>query len=35
MQQTHLRDMIVDGLCSIANGDNPRLIEAKLKSYLD
>lgn len=34
MQQTHLRDMIVDGLGAIANGENPRLIELKLHSYL-
>ncbi len=35
LQQTHLRDMIVDGLGSIANGENPRYIELKLQSYLD
>ena len=35
MQQTHLREMVVDGLAGIANGDNPRLIEIKLQSYLD
>lgn len=35
MQQTHMRDMVVDGLRSIANGENPRLIEIKLQSYLD
>ncbi len=35
MQQTNLRDMVVDGLGSIANGENPRLIELKLQSYLD
>ena len=35
MQQTNLREMIVDGLAAIANGDNPRLIEIKLKSYID
>ncbi|MCX7194071.1 MAG: flagellar motor protein [Proteobacteria bacterium] len=35
MQQTHLRDMIVDGLGAIANGENPRFIELKLQSYLD
>lgn len=34
MHQTHLRDMIVDGLGAIANGENPRLIELKLHSYL-
>lgn len=35
MQQANLRDMIVDGLGSIASGENPRLIELKLQSYLD
>lgn len=34
MQQTHMRDMVVDGLGSIASGENPRLIELKLHSYL-
>lgn len=34
MQQTHLRDMVVDGLGSIASGENPRLIELKLNSYM-
>ncbi|MEQ1837242.1 MAG: flagellar motor protein [Candidatus Nitrotoga sp.] len=35
MQQTHIYEMIVDALAAIANGDNPRLIEIKLQSYLD
>jgi len=34
MQQAHIREMVVDGLTGIANGDNPRLIEIKLQSYL-
>lgn len=34
MQQTHLRDMVVDGLAAIANGDNPRLVEVRLQSYI-
>ena len=34
MQQTQMRDLIVDGLGSIANGENPRLIKIKLESYL-
>lgn len=34
LQQTHLREMVIDGLAGIANGDNPRLIEIKLQSYL-
>ncbi len=35
MQQTQMRGMIVDGLGSIANGENPRYIELKLQGYLD
>lgn len=35
MEQAHLREMVVDGLVGIANGDNPRLLEIKLRSYLD
>ena len=35
MQQTRMRDMVVDGLGAIANGENPRYIELKLLSYLD
>lgn len=35
LQQTHMREMIVDGLVGIANGDNPRLLETKLQSYID
>jgi len=35
MQQTNAHEMIVDALAAIANGDNPRLIEIKLQSYLD
>lgn len=34
MQQSHLREMVIDGLVGIANGDNPRLIDVKLQSYL-
>lgn len=32
--QNHTRDMIVDGLAAIAEGENPRIIEAKLQGYL-
>jgi chemotaxis protein MotA len=32
--QTRYREMIVDGLVSIAEGENPRNIESKLKGYL-
>jgi len=28
------REMIVDGLIGIANGDNPRIIESRLKGYI-
>lgn len=35
MEHTNMREMIVDGLAAIANGDNPRLIEIKLQSYID
>ncbi|HNK02030.1 MAG TPA: flagellar motor protein, partial [Accumulibacter sp.] len=28
------REMIVDGLVGIANGDNPRIIESRLRGYL-
>ena len=28
------REMIVDGLVGIANGDNPRIIESRLRSYI-
>ncbi len=35
MEQANLREMIIDGLVGIANGDNPRLIEIKLRSYIE
>ena len=28
-----LREMLVDGLVGIANGDNPRIIESRLQGY--
>ena len=28
-----MREMLVDGLVGIANGDNPRIIESRLKGY--
>ena len=28
-----LREMVLDGLVGIANGDNPRIIESRLKGY--
>ncbi len=33
-QQADMREMLVDGFTAIANGDNPRLIEVRLQSYL-
>ena len=30
---TSMREMLVDGLVGIANGDNPRIIESRLKGY--
>lgn len=35
MRQTEAHEMIVDGLVSIANGENPRLVELKLQGYLE
>jgi chemotaxis protein MotA len=32
--QTQIREMIIDGMMSIAQGENPRAIEAKLQGYL-
>jgi chemotaxis protein MotA len=32
--QTHVREMLVEGMVSIAQGENPRTIEAKLAGYL-
>ncbi len=34
MEQSQLKEMVVDGLMGIANGDNPRQIGVKLQSYL-
>jgi chemotaxis protein MotA len=28
------KEMVIDGLVGIALGDNPRIIEARLKGYL-
>ena len=33
-QQSHMREMIVDGLIALAEGENPRRMEARLQSYL-
>lgn len=34
MEQAHMQEMVVDGLVGIANGDNPRMIEARLQNYI-
>ncbi len=33
-QQTQVREMIIEGMLSIAQGENPRAIEAKLQGFL-
>lgn len=33
-RQTQLREMVIDGMLSIAQGENPRSIESKLQGYL-
>ncbi|MGK2914381.1 MAG: MotA/TolQ/ExbB proton channel family protein [Porticoccaceae bacterium] len=33
-QQSHFRDMVIDGIVPIAEGENPRNIETKLEGYL-
>jgi chemotaxis protein MotA len=33
-RQTQFREMVIDGMLSIAQGENPRAIEAKLQGYL-
>jgi chemotaxis protein MotA len=33
-QMVSLREMLIDGLVAIANGDNPRIIESRLAGYL-
>lgn len=35
MQELALREMVIDGLSMIANGENPRFIENKLKGYIN
>jgi chemotaxis protein MotA len=34
LRQVTAREMLVDGLVAIANGENPRLIESKLQGYI-
>jgi chemotaxis protein MotA len=33
-RQVVAREMLIDGLVAIANGDNPRIIESRLRGYL-
>lgn len=33
-QRTTMQEMLVDGLASIANGENPRFVESKMQGYL-
>jgi len=30
----NIREMLIDGLCMVANAENPRFIENKLKGYI-
>jgi chemotaxis protein MotA len=32
--ETRRRIMIIDGLAAVAQGENPRVLEARLKGYL-
>jgi chemotaxis protein MotA len=32
--QSHLQEMLIEGLIAIAQGENPRLIEGRLRGYL-
>ena len=34
-QQTQTREMVIEGMISIALGENPRSIESKLQGYLN
>jgi chemotaxis protein MotA len=34
-RQVRYKEMIVDGLIGIANGDNPRIIDGRLRGYVD
>jgi chemotaxis protein MotA len=33
--QINMREMLIDGLCMVANAENPRFIENKLKGYVE
>jgi chemotaxis protein MotA len=34
MREVNTREMVIDGLCMIANAENPHFIENKLKGYI-
>jgi chemotaxis protein MotA len=34
MDETRIKQMIIDGLITIQNGENPHFIEQRLRSYL-
>ena len=34
LAQSHVREMIIEGMIAIAQGDNPRSIESRLQGYL-
>jgi len=34
LSQSQMREMVIEGLISIAEGENPRAIESKLRGYL-
>ncbi|MEO6078212.1 MAG: flagellar motor protein [Steroidobacteraceae bacterium] len=34
LAQSHVREMIIEGMIAIAQGDNPRIIDSRLQSYL-
>jgi chemotaxis protein MotA len=35
LRKSHYRDMVIEGIVSIAEGENPRHIESKLQGYLN
>ena len=35
MKKSHYREMLIEGIVSIAEGENPRNIESKLQGYLN
>jgi chemotaxis protein MotA len=34
-KQSRMREILIEGLVSIAQGDNPRQIEARLQGYIE